>query len=237
METIIHIPNNLYKKDSGSENLNFLLHYPKTYIMDNHLAAGWGWLQELDSKESYCFFHIDQHDDLCDGGNYDLFVHLKGNPHISIEDYTNLEFCREQFKYKVFRWDNYIRQIQYLFPQWFSESSFACHERVCDKHPLLNIHYNPTPFELYDNIEYWVGRESKDFIFNLDIDYFFSKGMCIFSDGYIKSFAQELNRAMRKIAVLTIALSPECCGGWANSIRVFNILAEELDVIDENPFV
>lgn len=33
-----------------------------------------------------------------------------------------------------------------------------------------------------------------------------------------------------KIAVLTIALSPECCNGWDNSIRVYNYVAERLSL-------
>lgn len=238
MDTIIPIPKNLFLKESNSENLNFLLRYPKAYVMDNHLAAGWGWLQELNPQKTYCLFHIDQHEDLCNGGDYSLYRHLRENPHVSIKDYTGLEFMSDHIKYKVFRWDTYIKQVQRLFPNWFAKCYFSCPNIVRDNstNMSLNICYNPTPFELYENIDYWVRQEQCDFIFNLDLDYFFNKGMRIFSDDYIKSFAQDLNKAMDKIAVLTIALSPECCGGWGNSIGVFNLLAEELNVIDQNPF-
>ena len=40
-----------------------------------------------------------------------------------------------------------------------------------------------------------------------------------------------------RIAVMTIALSPECCGGWENAIRIFNLLADKIDLIDENPHI
>ena len=56
MEPIIPMPEDILNKNSGIDNLNFLLHYPKVYVMDNHLAAGWCWLQELDPEFSYCFF-------------------------------------------------------------------------------------------------------------------------------------------------------------------------------------
>ena len=60
--------------------------------------------------------------------------------------------------------------------------------------------------------------------------------MRLFSDEYIKAMASDINKAMDKIAVMTIALSPECCGNWENAIRVFNLFAEKIDAIDENPF-
>ena len=41
---------------------------------------------------------------------------------------------------------------------------------------------------------------------------------------------------MDRIAVMTIALSPECSGGWDNAIRVFNLVADKIDLIDDNPF-
>ena len=240
METIIDIPERLYDRVSSIEHLNFLLRYPKTYVMDNHLAAGWSWLQELNSDSSYCFFHVDQHKDLADGGLLDNYVHLRENPHVSIEEYTALEYYNGITKSKVIRWDTYIKQVQHLFPNWFTKCFFACPDIVDDPKRYtdipLNIQYNANPFELYNNVSFWVRDEREEFIFNLDIDYFFdNEGMRIFSDDYIRTFAIDLNKAMEKIAVLTIALSPECCGGWNNSVAVYNLIAEEIDAIDENP--
>lgn len=61
--------------------------------------------------------------------------------------------------------------------------------------------------------------------------------MRLFSDEYIQAMASDINKAMDRIAVMTIALSPECCGGWENAIRVFNLLADKIDLIDENPHI
>jgi hypothetical protein len=54
---------------------------------------------------------------------------------------------------------------------------------------------------------------------NLDIDYFFSsqpQKLALFSDEFVDAVACTLKKGLGNgmIKVLTIALSPECCGGW-----------------------
>ena len=48
---------------SGSSALNILYQEGCTYVMDNHLAAGWCWYNTLDRRKEYNFCHIDQHDE------------------------------------------------------------------------------------------------------------------------------------------------------------------------------
>ena len=67
-------------------------------------------------------------------------------------------------------------------------------------------------------------------IINLDIDYFFNNKSQMFSSEYINSVCDQINRVKEKIAVVTIALSPECCGGWDNSIKVYNQIAGQLSI-------
>lgn len=65
MEHIWHIKNKNFKKsESRSSVLNILYQEGCTYIIDNHLAAGWCWYNTLDRHKEYNFCHIDQHDDL-----------------------------------------------------------------------------------------------------------------------------------------------------------------------------
>ena len=241
MEVIRPIPEDLLERESGRENLNFLLKYSKVYVMDNHLAAGWCWLQEVKVGDTCCFFHVDQHQDLLDDSPIERYNTISDNPHLSLDEYTALEFDNGYGMSKVIRWDTYIKQMQHLSPSWFSECLFACPDPVQDPARStdipLNIIYNPGPLELYDNVHYWINRHSEPFIFNLDLDYFFNdRGMQLFSDDYIHAFASDVNMAMDRIAVMTIALSPECCGSWDNAIRVFNLIADRIDLIDENPF-
>lgn len=140
---------------------------------------------------------------------------------------------------KVFSWDNYIKQTQYFFPNWFKQSYFACRGTVSDPPHYtimpLNIAYCPDPFELYDNIEYWIARSGNEckWIFNLDLDYFFDdKGLKIFSDEYIMTFAEDLKKAMGNIEILTIAMSPECCGSWEKSLSVLALFDRVFDFDD-----
>ncbi len=237
MESIIPIPIGIEHMKSGSDTLNFMLHYPKTYVMDNHLGAGWCWLHELNPKQQYNFFHIDQHEDLGAALDPKYYQHLKNDPKVPIDEYVSLSYRESFYQGKVFIWDNYIKQIQRLFPDWFSNCYFACPSDVYDPSHSpalsLNIVYNANPLELYNNIDYLIKKERRRFIVNLDIDYFFDdKCMPLYSEEYIRAFAQHLNDAMENIAVLTIALSPECCGGWEQAFRVYEIVAKELDVID-----
>ena len=229
---------NIYEKESSTHFLNFLWQNTNIYVMDNHLAAGWCWLNSLNTEESYNFFHVDQHEDLCGGfATRGDLERIREQYPFDINTYCNFTFNRgvstPQYPYnKVFSWDNYIKQLQYMFPHWFSDCYFACPDIVEDnpRYTTLPLHisYNPTNLEIYNNIKYWVCRDlEKKWIFNLDLDYFFDReGMQIYTDDYIRTFAQDLYNALDNIAVLTIAMSPECCGGWENSVHVLKIFSD-----------
>lgn len=56
MEHIWHVNNNSFKESqSFSSVLNILYQEGCTYIMDNHLAAGWCWYNTLDRHKEYNF--------------------------------------------------------------------------------------------------------------------------------------------------------------------------------------
>lgn len=82
-----------------------------------------------------------------------------------------------------------------------------------------------------------IGQESVKWIVNLDLDYFFhsSDDGCIqiLSDEYIRILAQKLRNCKHSINVLTIALSPECCGNWGNAIHALNVFME---AYEERPY-
>ena len=144
MEVIKAIPEDWHERKSSSDNLNFLLRYSKVYVMDNHLAAGWCWLQELNIGDSCCFFHVDQHQDLLDGGPLERYAYIGENPQLSIDEYTAPEYNHGSGMSKVVRWDTYIKQMQHISPSWFAKCFFACPEIVHDSPchtdlPLNNI--------------------------------------------------------------------------------------------------
>lgn len=235
---IRELPKDFRELESNITELNFLYQERNIYVMDNHLAAGWCWLHELDTQREYNFFHIDQHSDMICNAPVDKLLQIKENKLLSLDEYTNLVF---DVNYngnmqKVFQWDNYIKQINYLFPNWFKKCYFATHKYIRDTNPqetkIIKIDSQPDCFQLYTNIAHWLEEEKNDqWIFNLDLDYFFNdSGMQLFTDDYIRSMAQNLKKGLNKIAILTIALSPECCGDWDYAIRIMNIVAEELEL-------
>ena len=118
---IRNLPTDYHKQQSDFDNLVFLWKTNNVYVMDNHLAAAWCWMQECDADTRYNFMHIDRHNDLGTNTPFDIYGHIKDNQHLSIDEYTNLSWTNEGngITLKAFRWDNYITQCMYLFPQWF----------------------------------------------------------------------------------------------------------------------
>lgn len=146
-------PKNIESEVSSISTLNFLYNHEKFYIMDNHLAAAWCWLQKLDVESHYNFFHIDQHEDLLCDAPLSSFEIIQKNPQISLADYLSLKYeSYGKREVVVFRYDNYILQTKFIFPHWFDMCYFACPNSVNDKY--LNINYNPTCHELSTNISY-----------------------------------------------------------------------------------
>jgi hypothetical protein len=47
----------------GPYNQNFLWRHKSIYVMDNHRAAMWCWLQHIDPRRSHSLLHIDRHYD------------------------------------------------------------------------------------------------------------------------------------------------------------------------------
>ncbi|MFT3793649.1 UPF0489 family protein [Flavobacterium sp.] len=227
---------------SGAYTLNLLAKDGKTFVMDNHLAAGWCWLQKLDTEKQYNLFHIDRHYDLLNSQT-DWWINALQAQQvdistISIEDLLTLQYVNEDMPtmdpYQIFRWDNYITILNRLYPSLFGYCKFATHK---DGSTIDEIEmYETDPWDLTDNLSYWINEGgNSDWIVNLDIDYFFTsygngKFIQLFHDEYIVKIAKEIKKSMPRIAVFTIALSPEFCGGWKNAFRVLEIIADILDL-------
>lgn len=186
-----HLPADYYKQQSDFDNLVFLWKTNNVYVMDNHLAAAWCWMQECNTDTRYNFLHIDRHNDLGTNTPFDIYRHIKDNQHLSIDEYTNLSWTNEGngISLKAFRWDNYITQCMYLFPQWFwnivysTRTSLGRSERekllgatiqsVSASKLLSYIEDNLQVDEDGEQLNRTIGRESVKWIVNLDLDYFF----------------------------------------------------------------
>ncbi|MBF0577599.1 hypothetical protein [Dysgonomonas sp. GY617] len=211
-------------------DLNFLYHQDKIYVMDNHLAAAYSWLNGLSPNESHNFIHIDRHSDLLGAGDRAM-DELRTNPKMDLSRFLSLK-NPYILNSQLFTWDNYINNIRSIYPNWFTYNSFACHEFIEDDRPI------PDPFTVNENIPFKTDnifdglRNSKEqWIVNLDIDYFFDDVYSIlFTDEEITMFCDNLLAVWDSVSILTIALSPSCCGGWVNAYRVAKIITDKLGI-------
>lgn len=221
--------------ESVSQSVNFLFQKNNIFIMDNHLAAGWCWMNYLDTSISYNLFHIDYHDDLLDDR-----AMLKTQIIDKKIDVTKLnfnEYCsllNNTFDdFKLFRWDNYIINTHILLPDFFSKKYFATHVECRENREFVEIDVSFD--ELIDNLPYWVNKHDENkWIINIDVDYFFGEvdfnTIQVFSDEYIIEFAKAIRKCGSNTAIITLCLSPDCCGGWTNSIRVCQLICKVLDL-------
>ncbi len=231
----------------------FLWQSDKVFVMDNHKSALWCWLQACNPQKSYNFMHIDRHYDMQDSFFDEDLLPVKENSHLSFEDYSELK--RKDGKFQVFRWDNYIIAGRELHKRWF-------HTNICISHKQGSWHpgwgHKPLsireeePIDMSWCIQQYIYKPEKDFdgfdgndyklpwIVNLDLDVFFTgdSKIQLFSDEYIRYIAELLQKSMKRIAVLTIAISPECLGGndlqeqWGNGFRVLRIMSEKLECLE-----
>lgn len=74
---IRHLLADYYKQQSSFENLIFLWKTDNVYVMDNHLAAAWYWMQECKADSRYNFLHIDRHNGLGINTPFDVYRHIR----------------------------------------------------------------------------------------------------------------------------------------------------------------
>lgn len=230
------------KTESGTYNANLLYKKDKFYIMDNHLSATWCWLQEIDTKRKYNYFHIDRHYDLLDtmpNLRQYLDEHKIDLKYLSFEEYlalpnkTMMNRPTTGTPYPLFQFDNYLPHFFRAYPNVIDKTYFATHKdgtTVKD----IPLNYQPEIYDVFENINYWlndkyINEGSTGWIFNLDIDYFFqgqNREFQFLTDEYILNICKEIEKSLRHIKVITIAMSPEFCDGWEKSYRVTKLIAD-----------
>ncbi len=202
---------------SGDSDDNILLKDDRTYLMDNHRLALWCWFQEIKKGERYNLFHIDAHPDMNESAlaYFDFKLHDMWN--LSLEDYRNA--WQSDIHSRLFRWDNYLEIFLQKYPQSLGLTMSATHHLGSAK----GLSEEVKPIDLAKRMhEIFSGKKylnDLSWIVNLDLDYFFSaqpEKFELFSDEYVDSIAASLRSGLDSgmIRVLTIALSPECCGSW-----------------------
>ena len=200
--------------ESASATDNVLWNQDNVFIMDNHRLALWCWFQKIDQNSRCNLFHIDAHPDMSESAlkyfKHDLWK-------ISLEDYRSA--LQTDINTPLFRWDNYIEIFLQKYPELVGKTVSATHHLGSGKE--LSEEIRP-----YDLVKFMQGLFSGvkfvndlPWIVNLDLDYFFSAApekLQLFSDDYVEALSNSINSGLKNgmIKVLTISLSPECCGSW-----------------------
>jgi hypothetical protein len=226
------------RNHSGWYDQNFLWRYKNLYVMDNHRAAFWCWLQHIDPHQPHALFHIDRHYDTL-GSRLDTWLkHLPASLYISIDDYLAHSYEDESGlgSIPVFAWGNYLSIYLALFGKSVTLSRWATH-RDGDK-PNHARMMEMELWEIPENMDYWLDPESKPWIMNIDLDYFFwndseAPGLMV-SDAYLERCFEPIRKKMDDgtIGVTTICLTPDegFTGGWQPSEMLAKRVLEILGV-------
>jgi len=227
--------------------LNYLGQSNNLYVMDNHKMALWCWLQKINLNKKYKILHIDRHTDtLASRMNEWIGTIKKSKPlhNFTINEYDALAYNSEFGKSEVFLWSNYLSIFLELYPNNISELQMVTNNDG-DFPKFENLYRTSSPWELIEVFRNIFEDSKEKWIVNIDIDYFFSsyekaderEYFKIFSDeffDFIFKTISEVNK-IGKIEVITISLSPECCGGWENAVQLtkkackyFNIILDDI---------
>jgi hypothetical protein len=172
----------IYKREKFVEstwkNLNFIYNSGKVYFMDNHLAAAWCWMQKVRTDSICNFFHIDRHYDMV-GMTQSVNAHIVEKQisisDLSIEGYLGLrQITTGDQIVPLFRYDTYLMNLVYAYPQIFELSYFATHQDGTKNDDLDITEVEVVSLER--NIEYWIRENTtRRWIVNIDLDYFFKE--------------------------------------------------------------
>jgi len=216
------------RNHSGSVQQNFLWRdgAKPVYIMDNHRAAMWCWLQEMEQDELLNLLHIDEHYDTL-YANIDTWMkHLPPLDGISIEDYLSLQTNTGLGNTPLIRWDTYLSLFLERYRARLDHCIFATHKN--GDAPRVKSARHPEIYELADNVSFWIGDVPGRWIVNVDLDYFFcemaGEHKQMVSSEYLETLFAGVREqlSLGRIAVLTLCLTPDedYTGGWAAAERM-----------------
>lgn len=223
--------------DSGAFHQNFLWRTGTVYIMDNHRAALWCWMQHVNPEAPHSLFHIDRHYDTLQSQMKTWLPHFPKRWEMNIKEYLELSYTSKDAPSRhhlLFSFDNYLSLYLHKFKKHLKNCEFATHEHG----DTPNCRFTETPpWKLLPNMDYWIENAGSPWILNIDLDYFFCDGgdderRQMLSDEYIRSLFLAARNVIegKQVAVTTIALSPGWCGGWENSERVLSIAMNALGI-------
>lgn len=208
----------------GAFGQNFLWQHDNIYLMDNHRAAFWCWLQQQNVHQPHSVVHIDAHYDTVEVREEAIVAIPVDIGKASFENY--LEIQDPDRGQPLFRWDNYLSIYSKLFGNQVTQFLFATHN-IGTEPDFDYLHIEQG--DLIQALE--AVNTDIPHIINLDLDYFRNPR----EDYLNKSDRTEIMSQLHSIyelgicSAITICLSPECCGDWE---RAEELLAEVCSVFD-----
>jgi hypothetical protein len=246
-EDIVWIRELRQRGDSHAVHVNFLWKHDELplYLTDNHRAALWCWRKHVLRSKPYGLVHLDAHWDATPMNPEEFALLEESWPVLDdfeVFDKLHLPGARRSLltdaPSPIVQYDNYIDPFLKLYP-WLSEAHVAARQlrrekldgALADAVKRRQAHVY-TVGSLSDRIDSILDHARAPMIVNVDLDYVFTlerRKRCV-SDDRVRSFFRALAHRWDKTRVMTIALSPECCGGWAASETVAKVAFEALGV-------
>ena len=188
--------------------------------MDNHGAALWCWLQHIDNVSKYELLHIDQHYD-CLSSQIEAWLEAlpPSLEKLTFEEYRHLSHLSLNGinNIPIVRFDNYLSIFLKRYSSNINTCAFATHRK--GDQPRWDNKTEITDFQLVSYVSHYLNEGN--WIVNVDLDYFFYKNYYdeyrrLHSDEYVEELFDNIARIYKdgRIAVITLCLSPETCGGW-----------------------
>jgi hypothetical protein len=209
---------------SGPYERHFLFQIGDVFIMDNHGLALWCYRhwKNLHPQEPDChLLHIDAHEDYQDELLQDeMSAEILWNA-VPTDLSTFLHTQEEKYRSPLYRWDNYL---PIMFNQ-FGRRVGATYG--LGKKAPWDQRLGPEQL-LRDLSKLFV--DDRRWIINIDADYFYPLGSehkttTLYHPDWISAFFMQLkaHHVAGDIAGVYFAFSPECCGSWENSLRLWKM--------------
>ncbi|WP_445219860.1 UPF0489 family protein [Bradyrhizobium sp. Pa8] len=144
-----------FRGPSGAFTQNFLWKRQNVYVMDNHRAALWCWLQHINPKQPYSLFHMDQHYDTLASRMTTWLDNLPPDWGLRIDEYLARKVKHQDIPQPLplFGWDNYLSIFLAVFESAMDTAYFATHGKGTT--PKCT-HMNCDLWHVPSNLDYWL---------------------------------------------------------------------------------
>lgn len=206
---------------SGPVDVNGLWRSDALYVMDNHRLALWCWWQHLSEAPYWNFLHIDRH---YDGiwWSLDWNTRVRAEHKANVDAFIDARQTSDGHEHHLYQWDSLISSFWSLHHAQLNRVVLATGKE--GEEPKGCRYEDCSPWALMGELETVVSEDPTDlkpWIVDIDLDYFTvspweSGPYQLLSDATIRRISHYVRRGleMKRIGVVTVALSPETTGDW-----------------------